>query len=145
MSTNDIADAAIRHAESGSSAAPGGFRRDDMGYLVESNLDEDKARYAEYLLIRILRKHNNIYMRYGRLYCGHRMLSGTPQEVLELADSPFLHANPGQAAWIFNRLREFSPEIDENKIIIGEDIYWDADKAQICELKDLTNFKRVKR
>ena len=142
---SSIADAVIQQQNRRpTSDTPDGYYRDDMGYLVETNLDQNKARYAEYLLFRILRKHNNIYMRYGRLYCGHRLLEGTIQEVLELADSPTAHARAGQAAWIFNRLRELAPEIDETKIIIGPGIYWDMDKAEICELSDLPKFNTTK-
>lgn len=142
---SSIADAVIQQQNRRpSSDTPDGYHQDDMGYLVEDNLEQNKARYAEYLLFRILRKHNNIYMRYGRLYCGHRLLEGTIQEVLELADSPTARARAGQAAWIFNRLRELAPEIDETKIIIAPGIYWDTDKAEICELDDLPKFNTIK-
>lgn len=145
---SNIADAIIRQNErkggSPEGNIPDGYYRDDMGYLVEENLMEDQERYAEYVLLRVLRLHNNIYMRYGRLYCGHRVLSGGTQEVLELADSPKVRVSPGQAAWIFNRLKELAPEVDENKIIIGPDIFWDCDKAEIVDLDELTKITRVK-
>ena len=139
----NLAEAIIKQNErkggSPSGNYPDGYHLDDMGYLVEDNLDADKARYAEYLLFRILRKHNNIYMRYGQLYCGHRLLDGTVQEVLELADSPVAHARAGQVAWIFNRLREVAPQIDESKIVVAPGVYWDMDKAELCDLEELTN------
>lgn len=141
----NLADAIIRQNErSPSGNTPEGYYQDDMGYLVELNLAENKARYAEYLLFRILRRHPNLYMRYGRLYCGHRLLSGSTQEVLELADSPDARCRAGQAAWIFNRLRELAPEIDETKILVAPGLYWDTDKAELCNLDELTKVTTVK-
>ena len=141
----DLADAIIKQQERRpTSDAPEGYRLDDMGYWVEVDIDSDKARYAEYLLFRILRKHNNIYMRYGRLYCGHRSLEGTTQEVLELADSPVAHVRAGQAAWIFNRLRELAPQIDENKILVAPDMFWDMKEGDFVDIDELTKYNTVR-
>ena len=137
---SSLADAIIQQNErkgaSPEGNIPEGYYRDDMGYLVEVDLIEDKERYAEYVLLRILRLHHNIYMRYGRLYCGHRLLERNTQEALELADSPRVRLNPGQVAWIFNRLRELAPEIDETKILIADGVYWDMDKAELVDLDE---------
>ena len=136
----NLADAIIqqneRKAASHDGNTPDGYYRDDMGYLVEENLMDDKERYAEYVLLRILRLHHNIYMRYGRLYCGHHLLECNTQEALELADSPRVRLNPGQTAWIFNRLKALAPEIDETKILVAEGVYWDMDKAELVDLDE---------
>lgn len=137
-----IADEIIRQSNRAPvSTAPEGYYEDDLGYWVENNIDQDLAKYAQYLLFRILKKHNNIYIRYGQLYCGHRALSGTAQDVLELVDLPTARCRAGQAAWIFNRLRELSPEIDETKIRVSVDAYWDMDAA---ELRELTNVRTIR-
>ena len=75
-------------------------------------------------------------MRYGRLYCGHHLLECNKQEALELADSPKVRLNSGQTAWIFNRLKELAPEIDETKILVAEGVYWDMDKAELVNLDE---------
>lgn len=133
-----LADAIIqRHKDlNNPTQAPDGFHVDDMGYWVEDDLENDKARYAEYLLFRIKRRHPCIYLRYGHLYHKHRLLERTPQEILELADSPSAHARGGQAAWIFNRLRETAPELSENQIMVAPGVYWDIDKAELIDTDD---------
>jgi hypothetical protein len=72
------------------------------------------------------------------------MLTGSIDEILKLVDLPSASVKAGQAAWIFNRIKEMAPEIDESKIIIGPDIYWDFDKAEILDLSDLEGVVRVK-
>lgn len=145
---SSLADAIIQQNErKGDSPAgniPEGYYRDDMGFLVEENLMEDKERYAEYVLLRILRLHHNIYMRYGRLYCGHHLLECSTQDALELADSPRVKLNPGQVAWIFNRLKELAPEIDESKILVAEGVYWDMDKAELVDLDESINLTTMR-
>lgn len=123
---------------------PDGYHIDDLGYWVEDDLVEDKARYAKYLLFRIRKLHPNIYTRYGILYCGHTMLTGTRGEILKLVDLPNAVVSAAQAAWIYNRLMETSPEIDESKIILGPGMYWDFKKAEICSLYDLPSIIRIK-
>ena len=44
--------------------------------------------------------------------------------------------NSGQTAWIFNRLKELAPEIDETKILVAEGVYWDMDKAELVDLDE---------
>ena len=115
---SSLADAIIqqneRRGDSPAGNTPDGYYRDDMGYLVEENLMDDKERYAEYVLLRILRLHHNIYM----------------------AESAKVVLNSGQTAWIFNRLKELAPEIDETKILVAEGVYWDMDKAELVDLDE---------
>ena len=142
-----LADAVIRqqNRQGGvTGSVPDGYHVDDLGYWVEDDLKEDKSRYAEYLLFRIRKLHPNIYIRYGILYCGHTVLTGAVSEILKLVDLPNASVKGGQAAWIFNRLMETAPEIDESKIIIGPGAYWDFDKAEICDLRDLPSIIRIK-
>lgn len=139
---SDIADAIINQSRRDyQTHVPNGYHVDDMGYWVEDDIDEDKARYAEYLLYRIMRKHNDIYKRHGRLYCEHRMLTGSAQEILGLADSPSAHCRAGQAAWIFNRLRETAPETDDTKIMVAPGMYWDSNKAELCDSDEIITTK----
>lgn len=142
-----LADAVIRQQNrqgGATGSVPDGYHVDDLGYWVEDDLKENKVRYAEYLLFRIRKLHPNIYIRYGILYCGHTMLTGAISEILKLVDLPYASVGAAQAAWIYNRLIETAPEIDENKIIIGPGIYWDFDKAEICDLRDLPSIIRIK-
>ena len=143
---SNLADAVIRqqNRQPQDNGVPHGYHTDDLGYWVENNIREDRGRYAEYLLFRIKKLHPNIYIRYGQLYCGHKVLTGSADEMLRLIDMPHASIKAGQAAWIYNRLMETAPEIDEGKIIIGPDIYWDVDKAEICDLSDLPSIIRIK-
>lgn len=135
---SNLADAVIqRHKDlNNPTSAPDGFHTDDMGYWVEDDIDTDKTKYAEYLLFRIKRRHPCIYLRYGQLYCKHRLLERTPQEILELADLPSASVRGGQAAWIFNRLKETALEVDENKILVARGVYWDVDKAELIDTNE---------
>lgn len=138
----NLADEIIKQQErkgGASSSAPDGYIEDDMGYWVEENLYEDRARYAKYLLMRILKKNNNLYLRHGRLYSGHKLLSGNSQEILQLVDLPYAHVGSAQVAWIYNRLLETVPELDESKIMVGKNAFWDFEKAEVIELEKDAN------
>lgn len=143
---SSLADAVIRqqNRQASPGGVPDGYYLDDLGYWVENDIRSNKQRYAEYLLFRIVKLHPNIYMRYGQLYCGHRHLTGSIDEMLKLVDLPWVSIRAGQAAWIFNRLKEMAPEIDESKIIISSDAYWDFDKAEILDLSELPKVTRIK-
>ena len=143
---SSLADAVIRQQsrQATPGSVPDGYYLDDLGYWVENDIKSDKDRYARYLLLRITKLHPNIYRLYGQVYCGHTVLTGSIDEILKLVDLPSAIVRAGQAAWIFNRIKELAPEIDESKIIIGPDIYWDFDKADILDLSDLGGVVRVK-
>lgn len=124
--------------------APDGCYTDDMGYWVEESLPQDKARYAEYLLLRILRRHPCFYLRYGELWLKHRRIEATQEAIIRLVDSPLAKVNTAQAVWIHNRLKEHALEIDENKIMLAPTLYWDVDKAELVDTYDtITTIKDV--
>lgn len=125
-------------------SVPDGYFVDDLGYWVEIDIKSDRAKYAEYLLFRILKLHHNIYKRYGVLYCGHNPIHGTTDEILKLVDLPWASVKGGQAAWIYNRLMEMAPEIDETKLVIAPGIFWDVREAEIRDLDELTKYNTVR-
>lgn len=132
----DLADKIINQGSSQSNA-PEGYYLDDLGYFVEENLKDDKARMAEYALFRIRKIHKNIYTHNGLLFCGHEPLMGSKDELLKLADSPHISLNAAQAAWVYNRLKEVAQPLDERFIQIAPGVVWDMEKAEIVERENI--------
>lgn len=138
---NNLADHIIERANANPGNSPNGYYLDDLGYYVESNIKENKARMAEYVLFRILKLHRNIYISDGELYCGHTPITGDQSNILMLADSPMVSVNGAQAAWVYNRLKDISPEIDPNRIRVSPNLVWDFEKGDLIEMTDIVTVK----
>lgn len=89
----------------------------------------------------ILAKHPSIYKIRGTLYCGHdRMGQGDREQLYALIDDPNASLTRAQTAWVFNRLYESAPEIDDRFMVVSRDYAWDRETASLVALDDLGEF-----
>lgn len=89
----------------------------------------------------ILAKHPSIYKIRGSLYCGHdRMDQGDREQLYALIDDPNASLTRAQTAWVFNRLYESAPDIDERFTVVSHDYAWDRETASLVALDDLGEF-----
>lgn len=89
----------------------------------------------------ILAKHPSIYKIRGTLYCGHdRMEQGDREQLYALIDDPNASLTRAQAAWVFNRLYEYAPDIDDRFMVVSHDYAWDRETASLVALDDLGEF-----
>lgn len=123
------------HDRAPADQAPDGFYTDDMGFWVEQDIRKNRERFASYILSRCLRRHDDIYKWRGELWSGHTQILPTPQSIIALADICDM-ITPAQAIWIHNRLMEIADELDETKIQVCSNAYWDFEK---CELINYCN------
>lgn len=123
------------HYKSAVDSAPEGYYTDDMGYWVEQNIRQDKARFAEYILYRCYRLHQDIYTYRGDLYQGHTMLHPTVRSIVALADTPEL-ITTAQAIWVYNRIKRDASELDLSRLIVGRNAVWDFEAAELIEESD---------
>ena len=119
------------HERSPSDQAPDGFYTDDMGFWVEQDIRKNRERFAQYVLTRCLRLHTDIYKWRGDLWSGHTQIMPTPQSIIALADICDM-ITPAQAIWVHSRLMDIADELDETKIQVSGNAYWDFEK---CELR----------
>lgn len=130
----DLAELIIAKGDNEDKDCPDGYYVDDMGYWVETDIRKDKARYAEYILFRCLKKHAFYLIWNGALYTEHKEVYPTSQCINQLADIP--HAiTYAQANWVYNRLRECAPTIDETKIYLGRGLVWDFSRGEVVNYK----------
>lgn len=137
----DIASHIIEQNESRPGDAPEGYYLDDLGYYVENGIRESKVRMAEYVLFRILKLHRNLYLSDGELFCGHTPVTCDQATILMLADSPNISVNGAQAAWIYNRLKDISPEVDSSRIKVSPNLVWDFEKGDLIGMTDIVTVK----
>lgn len=131
------------HSRAPDDTAPQGYYTDDMGYWVEQDLHSDRARFAEYVLLRCLRRHvhptapttTGLYRYKGDLFINHTQLQPTANSIIMAADMP-TSVSSAQAIWIYNRLQELAPELDDTKIQVDKEQYWDFTDG---ELKNMYN------
>lgn len=125
------------HSRANNDTAPEGYYTDDMGYWVEQDIRKDREKFAKYILYRCLRRHDDIYKWRGDLYSGHTILSPTTQCIIRLADVCDM-ITPAQAIWVYNRLMDIAAELDETKIRVSNDMYWDIEKSELRSITDDT-------
>lgn len=121
------------HYKGKNDSAPDGYYTDDMGYWVEQNIKQDKARFAEYILYRCIRLHPDIYQYKGDLYVRHTLITPTPKSIVALADTPEM-VSSAQAIWVYNRLMAEAPELDLTRIRVASNAVWDF---ETCELEEI--------
>lgn len=85
----------------------------------------------------ILRKHPSIYKHRGTLYHEHKRIRPASQEdIFLLADSHSLKLNKAQCAWVYNRLLERAPDLEDDFIMVSWDYVWNKKIGQLMPTKD---------
>lgn len=85
----------------------------------------------------ILRKHPSIYKHRGILYHEHKRIRPANQEdIFLLADSHSLKLTKAQCAWVYNRLLERAPDLEEDFIMVSWDYVWNKKVGQLMPTKD---------
>lgn len=116
---------------------PEGYYVDDMGYLVETDIRKDKARYAEYLLTRIINKHPNIFWCDGILFHDWTIFRFSKKSIIEMIDLPTVSINDAQAVWIYNRLKEYAPALNDRYIEVCRGKVWDKRQCKLIDKGEL--------
>lgn len=89
----------------------------------------------------ILAKHPSIYRICGTMYCGGaRLMQGNKEQLYRLIDDPNARLTNGQAAWVFNRLAEYAPDVDDRIIVVSGDYAWDKELGRLVPLSELGTF-----
>lgn len=113
--------------------APEGYYTDDMGYWVEQDIKKNRERFAEYILFRCKRK--GVYKDRGMLFSGHKEIHPTNTSIIAVADIPYMITS-AQATWVYNRLMEIAPEINNDLLYIGRNMAWSASQSDFIDLTD---------
>lgn len=83
----------------------------------------------------IFRKHPSIYKYRGDLYHEHdRIRPADQKQIFLLADNHRLRLNPAQCAWVYNRLLERAPALEDDCIVVSADYAWDKKTGQLIPL-----------
>lgn len=87
----------------------------------------------------ILRKHPSIYKHRGVLYHEHKRIRPASQEdIFLLADNHTLKLTKAQCAWVYNRLLERAPDLEEDFIMVSWDYVWNKKIGQLMSVKDFS-------
>ena len=89
----------------------------------------------------IVDRHPAVYKIQGMLYCDHRIISpGDKRRVFELLDSPDAEFTKAQVMWVYNRLYESAPDLDDRYIVASRDMVWDKETATLMPIGEMDNF-----
>ena len=87
----------------------------------------------------ILQKHPSIYRIKNDLYWQHeRIRPASRDQILLLADNHYLKLTPAQSAWVYNRLLERAPNLEDDFIVVSRDYAWSKKTGQLIPLKNFT-------
>lgn len=129
MDSSSLADRLIERMETGGHV--------DREFSIESAADI------------IFSKHPAIYKLGGQLYHEHSCIRcGDKVKLYELIDMHNARLTQAQAIWLYNRLFEMAPKLDERYLLLTTDYLWDKKTASIVPVdrggfistKDRTTF-----
>ena len=113
--------------------APEGYYTDDLGFWVEQDIRRRGVKFAEYILFRCQYLCKKTMMKSGdTLYNERRVVSPVPRQIAYLADLPE-NIPTATAVWVYKRLLEWAPKLNEKKIIVCPGLIWDYDKGELIE------------
>lgn len=113
--------------------APDGYYTDDLGFWVEQDIRKKKVRFAEYVLFRCQYLGKTLMKTEHDLYNEGRIVSPTPKHIAYIADLP--DSIPmATAIWVYKRLFEWAPKLNEKKIIVCPGLMWDYERGILIEV-----------
>lgn len=87
----------------------------------------------------IFQKHPSIYRIRNDLYWQHeRIRPASRDQIFLLADNHYLKLTPAQSAWVYNRLLERAPNLEDDFIVVSRDYAWSKKTGQLIPLKNFT-------
>lgn len=87
----------------------------------------------------IFQKHPSIYRIKNDLYWQHeRVRPANRDQIFLLADNHYLKLSPAQCAWVYNRLLERAPNLENDFIVVSRDYAWSKKTGQLIPLKNFT-------
>lgn len=116
--------------------APDGYYTDDMGYWVEQDIKANKARFAEYILVRCRRLNPHLYWDPVELvmFNRHEVIEPTIADIIKLANTPDM-VTPAQAIWVYNKLRDTIPRLNRDYLLIAPGLAWNIKRGMLEEIK----------
>ena len=85
----------------------------------------------------IFQKHPSIYRIRNDLYWQHeRVRPANRDQIFLLADNHYLRLTPAQCAWVYNRLLERAPNLEDDFIVVSRDYAWSKKTSQLIPLKN---------
>lgn len=108
---------------------------DDIINRAASRRQQVEELHIEDVPDEIFRKHPSIYRHRGDLYHEHeRIRPADHKQIFLLADNHYLRLTPAQCAWVYNRLMERAPDLDEECIVVSSDYAWDKKNGRLFPL-----------
>ncbi len=87
----------------------------------------------------IFQNHPSIYRIKNDLYWQHeRVRPASRDQIFLLADNHYLRLTPAQCAWVYNRLLERAPNLEDDFIVVSRDYAWSKKTGQLIPLKNFT-------
>lgn len=115
-----------------------GPKTDEYGIPLPQK-DTTKAHY-NYLVARSIYLNKHLHTRHnGRdLYNSHTIIRPTIEDISRLAK--WIEPIPRQGiVYIYDKIKELVPYLDESKIAITPNLLWDIEKQELIETKEVIN------
>lgn len=141
---NNLADQVIQANENeivekqSGDKAPEGYYTDDLGLWVEQDIRKNKIRFAQYILMRCRKLNPHLHIRNGTLlFNSHTLVNEHRVDIAKLADIPE-PLSTEVAQWVYKRLLQLSPPLDEKRILIADDMVWNMETCEFENWKGKT-------
>lgn len=81
------------------------------------------------------------------IVCNHEVVRDDPKQLMRLLDHPRARLSYSEAAWLFARIRERAPKLNDRYIMVSNDYIWDREEASLLPAAigvKTTNNKKTK-
>ena len=92
--------------------------------------------------------HPSTYKKDGYILCDNQVISADPKLLMRLLDHPMAKLDYAVAYWLFERIKERAPVLNDRFIVVSEEYMWDRQTSQLLTLPPnpkTTNNKTTRR
>lgn len=68
------------------------------------------------------------------IVCDHEVVVDSPKQLMRLLDHPRARLNYPETAWLFERIKERAPKLNERYIVVSNEYIWDRETARLIPL-----------
>ena len=98
---------------------------------------------------RFFRLHPSTCWVGDHIVCDHEVVAGDTRQLVRLLDHPQARLDYAATAWLFERIKERAPRLNERYIMVSEDFIWDRQGSKLITItvppKTTNNIKSRKR
>lgn len=88
---------------------------------------------------RFFELHPGTYKKNGMIVCENELLMLNVKQLTRLLDHPKAKLDYAEASWLYERIKERTPELNENCIVVSPEYVWVKNKSELIPVSSIQN------